>query len=101
MGVNMVFKEKIKNIFLEKGNQSKKNSSIKEDVNAPIIHIVSCIQESEKIAIELMQAKPVIINLTNISTNDKYRIIDFLSGVIFSLQGRRIKLEKNIYLFVR
>ena len=41
----------------------------------------------------------IIINLTNLSTKEKYRIIDFLSGYIYAKNGSREKLEDNIYSF--
>lgn len=47
----------------------------------------------------LKKYRQIIVNLTNLNTNKKCRIIDFLSGYIYALNGFREKLEDNIYAF--
>lgn len=65
----------------------------------PKVYMVSNYYEVEDIAKNLFLNQSVIVNLTNLITKDKYRVVDFLSGVIYSVDGKRSKLENNIYLF--
>lgn len=76
-------------------NENKENNQI----NAPFVCVLSNFYEVERIAHYLVQRRSVIVNLTNLKNNDKYRVIDFLSGVIYTFKGKRQKLESNIYLF--
>ena len=47
----------------------------------------------------LKKYRQIIVNLTNLNTKKKCRIIDFLSGYIYAINGFREKLEDNIYAF--
>ena len=66
---------------------------------APIVYNVTSYYEIESIASNLFLKQSIIVNLSSLALKDKYRVIDFLSGVIYSLNGTRTKLEDNIYLF--
>ncbi len=66
---------------------------------APIVYNVTSYYEIEGIAKNLFVKQSVIVNLSNLGTKDKYRVVDFLSGVTYSLNGKREKLEENIYIF--
>ena len=41
----------------------------------------------------------VIVNVSLVSIKERYRVIDFLSGFVMAYQGKRKKLEENIYSF--
>lgn len=65
----------------------------------PIVFLLKD-QENVKSCIEsLVSNKQIIINLTLLSNEKRYRVIDFLSGYVFALNGNREKLEDLIYLF--
>ncbi len=65
----------------------------------PRVFLLMNYHEVQDIANHLLVSQPVIVNVSNLITKDKYRVIDFLSGVIYVLDGKRLKLEQNIYLF--
>jgi len=67
--------------------------------SAPIVYNVTSYYEIEPIASNLFAHQSIIINLSSLETKDKYRVIDFLSGVAYCLKATRTKLEENIYLF--
>lgn len=105
----MSLKAKIKSILIPNENDGEiiytnpniKKSRIKNTAKqiTPKVFMLSNYYEVEQIARNLFVEQSVIVNLTNLSTKEKYRVVDFLSGVIYSLDGKRIKLENNIYLF--
>lgn len=67
--------------------------------NSPRVFMIMNYNEAQEVANHILVKQDVIVNVSNLTTKDKYRVIDFLSGVIYSLEGRRLKLEPNIYLF--
>lgn len=80
-------------------SHKKKKEVVKVKHVAPIVYNVTSYYEIEAIAANLFIKQSIIINLSNLEIHDRYRVIDFLSGVTYSLQGTRTKLEDNIYLF--
>lgn len=54
--------------------------------------IYSCIQG-------IKENRQIIVNISSLEISFRYRVIDFLSGYIYALNGRREKLEENIYMF--
>lgn len=65
----------------------------------PQVFFPTTFDEINPIVTLLKNQRPVIVNLNNLDSKNKYRIIDFLSGFVFALQGKREKLEIGIYLF--
>ena len=55
--------------------------------------------EIEEIANLLLNGKSVKVDFIDFVEIDKTRALDFLSGVIFVLNGNIEKIEKTIYLF--
>ncbi len=101
------FKENLKNWFIptstDTNDESHASISTKETKkksgNAPRVFMVMNYNEAQEIANHLLAKQDVIVNVSNLITKDKYRVIDFLSGVVYALEGKRLKLEPNIYLF--
>lgn len=54
-------------------------------------HIIDCLQSGHS----------AIVNVSNMNTKDRYRILDFLSGYIYAVHGKRKKLEECIFLFTK
>lgn len=77
----------------------KEKEVVKVKHVAPIVYNVTSYYEIEGIAKNLFSKQSIIVNLSNLDVKDKYRVIDFLSGVVYSLKGKREKLEENIYIF--
>lgn len=80
-------------------SDKKEKEEVKVKHVAPIVYNVTSYYEIEGIAKNLFSKQSIIVNLSNLEIRDKYRVIDFLSGVVYSLKGKREKLEDNIYIF--
>ncbi len=59
----------------------------------------TCYDEVETIGEYLKGQKSVIINLENVSKEDARRILDFMSGATFMVEGTIQKVSSLIYLF--
>ncbi len=57
-------------------------------------------EDSEMIANNLRDLHPVVINFENTDAHEAARIVDFISGSTFSLDGRLEKIGKDIFLCV-
>lgn len=79
--------------------KEEKEEERKKKRKSPRVFTLITYQEAQEIARFLLGQQPVIVNVNRLSLKDKYRVIDFLSGVIFALDGERVKLDANIYLF--
>ncbi|HVJ48214.1 cell division protein SepF [Desulfitobacterium sp.] len=56
--------------------------------------------ESQNIADQLKNRRPVIVNLENVDHNLAKRIVDFVSGATYALGGNMQKVGQGIFLFV-
>ena len=54
--------------------------------------------EAKDIAEHLKQKKPVVINLEGVEKEIARRIVDFLSGAVYSLDGNIQKISTGIFL---
>ena len=54
--------------------------------------------EARDIAEHLKQKKPVVINLEGVEKDIARRIVDFLSGAVYSLNGNIQKISTGIFL---
>ena len=57
-------------------------------------------EDSKEIADHLKTKKPIVVNLEKIDSEVAKRIIDFLSGAVYSLDGIIQKISKGIFLIV-
>lgn len=57
-------------------------------------------EDSKEIADHLKTKKPIVVNLEKIDSEVAKRIIDFLSGAVYSLDGNIQKISKGIFLIV-
>ncbi len=55
-------------------------------------------EESEEVAIHLKEKRAAVVNLKRLPANFAQRTIDFLTGVIFALDGSIQKLDANVIL---
>lgn len=54
--------------------------------------------EVKKMADTLKKFKSISINFGDLSSRDKVRVLDFMMGVMYSLDGTYNKISKNIYV---
>ena len=62
------------------------------------IHEPSRFEDAAKIIDDLKTRKPVIINFTQLESEIKKQIFDFLNGGIYSLEGNIQKVAKDIFI---
>ena len=48
---------------------------------------------------QLLEGKPVIVNLTEVRENTAQRVVDLLSGAIYAINGNLCELQKDVYIF--
>ena len=57
-------------------------------------------EDSENIANQLGDMHPVVINFENTDPHEAARIVDFVSGATFALDGKLEKIGKDIFICV-
>lgn len=55
-------------------------------------------EASEKIASHLREMRPVVLNFEETDSHDAARIVDFVSGATYSLDGDVLQIGKSIFL---
>ena len=55
-------------------------------------------EDSENIANQLRDMRPVFINFENTDPHEASRIVDFVSGATFALDGKLEKVAKDVFL---
>ncbi len=55
-------------------------------------------EEARDIANHLKERKPIVINLENVDNPTSRRIVDFLSGAVYALDGSIKKVSNGIFL---
>ncbi len=73
----------------------------KKDAFTPSVFFPHDYKEIDGILLALENEHPVIVNFTHLEDTKKYRMLDFLSGYIYGTNGKREKLEDNIFMFKR
>jgi len=56
-------------------------------------------EDSLNIATQLREKKPVIVNLKYLDTTSSKRLIDFVCGTAYAINGHMMKIGENIFLF--
>jgi cell division inhibitor SepF len=56
-------------------------------------------QDSRKAATDLVASKAVIVNLEELDKDSSRRMVDFLSGVVFAMDGDVQKIAQSAYVF--
>ena len=59
-----------------------------------------CFEDSKEIADHLKTKKPIVVNLEKIDSDVAKRIINFLSGAVYALDGNIQKISSGIFLIV-
>lgn len=123
-------RKKLKNIFNKFNNKENANDTVLNDFNAYNIYddtqeyrdnnqgdVIETIERDisskrvdiltpkhfndvKLLADELNKNKVVLVDLSQLSKEDKRRVIDFVSGVIYINNGSQKKLEKEIFKII-
>ena len=57
------------------------------------------LEDSEEICNMLLSNRPVIVNLEGFDPGDAQRIMDFISGCIYAINGKYHQISKYIFIF--
>ena len=83
-------------------SNDKKNSNVYHINPGVKMHIVimqpACYEDAQKICDCIKEEKPVVINLERVEYTVAQRIMDFLSGTCYSLEGSIQKVANNIFV---
>lgn len=77
----------------------------KNDKNQPenpydlIVHEPKVYEDSLNISANLRNGNPVIINLRHLEPSEGMRLIDFVCGTAYAIDGHMIKIGETIFLF--
>ncbi len=74
--------------------QSKQFASTEIKIAEPRVY-----EDSLNIASYLRDSKPVIVNLKFLDTDAGKRLIDFICGTAYAINGHMLKIGENIFLF--
>ena len=78
------------------GGQVLNMSSNKQEV---VLFHAKTFDDAAKAADELCKRKAVILNMENVDKALTRRVVDFLSGAVYALDGRVKKVAQSTYLF--
>lgn len=57
------------------------------------------IEDSQEICSTLLNQRPVVVNLEGFDPDEAQRIMDFISGCIFAIDGKYHQISKYIFIF--
>lgn len=85
---------------VEEANRPTKVISVNNGVSSSkmVITQPTCYNDVEEVGTYLKNKKSVIINLENVGKEDARRVLDFLSGATFMIEGNIQKVSSLIYL---
>lgn len=64
-----------------------------------VIHEPKVYEDSLQISTQLRAGSPVIINLRHLDPTEGTRLIDFVCGTAYAIDGHMIKIGESIFLF--
>jgi len=77
----------------------KNNENRAEGEYEIVVYEPRVYEDSLSISTKLRQGNPVIINLKNLDPTEGTRLIDFVCGTAYAIDGHMIKIGESIFLF--
>lgn len=77
----------------------EKESHNDYDVSEIMVYEPKIYEDSLNISGNLRKGKPVIINLKHLEPNEGTRLIDFICGAAYAIDGHMMKIGESIFLF--
>ncbi|MCR4400631.1 MAG: cell division protein SepF [Syntrophomonadaceae bacterium] len=103
LGVDTDVDEEVLEIPMEPEHSRGRKTNLVSIHTAKTIKVVVCepatFEEAQAIADNLKNRRQVVINLEKTQAEARQRIIDFVSGTTYALDGHTEKLGDNIFLF--
>ena len=85
-------------LYTSKKSSKEALSQISGDGNKMILFEPRAYSESQQIADDLKSSNAVIVNLKRVTPDQAKRIVDFLSGTLYAIEGGLQKLGGGIFL---
>jgi len=79
-----------------KGNRKK--DSVQPDYEVAVYE-PKVYEDSLQIGTQLRKGNPVVINLIHLDQHDGTRLIDFVCGTAYAIDGHMLKIGESIFLF--
>lgn len=76
---------------MKKTKKTKKNSELLKFQPKSFV-------DAKEMAIELRKGNVLIVDFENVSENEILRIVDFVSGVLYAMDGKHRKISSKTYL---
>ncbi len=96
-GVEVEGGQRIEASALLKGKEKKGSSEHFE--YRIIVYEPKVYEDSLSISGELRQGNPVVINLKHLDPSEGTRLIDFVCGTAYAIDGHMVKIGESIFLF--
>jgi cell division inhibitor SepF len=77
----------------------KKGKSASSAEYEIVIHEPKVYEDSLTISMQLRSGSPVVINLRHLDPTEGTRLIDFVCGTAYAIDGHMIKIGESIFLF--
>lgn len=81
-------------VSMNDANFSTNSSNFRISIQEPVDYD----EDASKIVDDILNKKVVVLNLELIEVNMKQKIVDFVSGAVYALDGRIEKVTKGIFL---
>jgi len=79
------------------GQNSAANLPISGGMKMIVFHPVSY-EDTQNIIDNLKNRKPIIVNMEDLEVDSAQRILDFLSGAVYALDGTMCKISRGIFV---
>ena len=80
-------------------NHFRRSEQPEEDENMQVVLIqAESVEDSKEICDQLLNGNVVVINMENSSSDQKSRIIDFISGAVYGVNGSILSVSNSIYV---
>ena len=56
-------------------------------------------EEAEKVGIALRNKQNVVLNLARLNKTDAQRVLDFLSGIIYLIDGKMMRIAEHTFVY--
>jgi FtsZ-interacting cell division protein YlmF len=86
-------------INVEAALRPKKGKNSNSSETEIVIHEPKVYEDSLTISTQLRGGSPVIINLRHLDPTEGTRLIDFVCGTAYAIDGHMIKIGESIFLF--
>lgn len=103
LGVETEVEEEYKELAIPQERENRSGANVVTLPTGKGLKIIVCepekFEEAQALADHLKNRKQVILNFENTRPEVSQKIIDFISGAVYALDGQSQQLGQNIFLF--